>query len=188
MSGFVKLTTRVKRINAQILAAERRYGKDSKIVKRIYHYLNLAQGTEGLTRYRTPKGNVSLQQIAKFDRALARAENSAYLSKAGREEMQRRARETFIGHLQEEEKYANVSDKELANLYDAFLSVKGAVDEITKQDSNQVVSDIAIAMAKGLSKKQVVNLAKKYEKKRKNPNGIDYTLADYIRSLGKIDK
>ena len=40
---FVFLKKRIQSVNARILGLERRYGKDSRIVKRIYHYLNLAK-------------------------------------------------------------------------------------------------------------------------------------------------
>lgn len=185
MSDFIKLTTRIRRVNAQILAAERKYGKDSKIVQRVYHYLNLGQGTEGLTRYRTPKGDASLAQLAKLDRALTAAENSAYLSKEGRKKILENARATFSSSLDD---YGyDLSEKEVVNLYDTFLSVKNVASEITSRESWQVIDEITEAMQdEGLTKRQIVNIAKDYYNvELRKQGGTDLTLADYIRLKGR---
>lgn len=185
--GFESLTSRVQAVNARILGIEKRYGKDSKIVKRVYHYLNLAQGTENLTRYRTPKKGASLQYIAKFERALSKTENSAYLTAEGRKAILDKARETFVSKKQyadkmlKTEERRNYTDAELETLFDTFLSVKDIVNAEADGWSDLVISALDDASREGMSQQNMINLAEEYQALSKSKEGVGYSLYDYIR-------
>lgn len=186
-SGFESLVKRVQKVNARILGIEKRYGKDSKIVKRVYHYLNLAQGTDNLTRYRTPPKGASLQYIAKFERALSKTENSAYLTKEGRANILNKARETFVKNMQYTDSMMpldymrNYTDAELETLYDTFLSIKDIVNAESDGWSGLVINAIDDAMASGMSSKDIIQLTQEYQKMTVSSTGVDYSLYDFIR-------
>ena len=93
-SGLKVNKKRVQSVNAKILNMEKRYGKDSQIVQRVYHTLNKAMGTEGKTRY-TYKGVVSLRKFNMIDRGLSLVENSLYASAEGRKKLRQKTRDVF---------------------------------------------------------------------------------------------
>lgn len=179
---FTSLKKRIQSVNARILGLERRYGKDSRIVKRIYHYLNLAQGTDNLTRYRLPKADTSLRDIAKFERGLAKAENSAYLTKEGRAAILQKAKDTFGANMRE--MGYDASDAELEQLLDSYVSIKDIVYEGGSGWSSQVIDAMYDAMRYGLSSKQLIQLAKDYQQMTTDANvSLNLEFYDYIRDM-----
>lgn len=180
---FVSLKKRIQAVNARILGIERRYGKNSRIVKRIYHYLNLAQGTDNLTRYRLPKKNASLREIAKFERGLSKTEGSAYLTKEGRDAILQKAKDTFIANMRDMQ-YEG-TDAELEQLLDTYISIKDIVNEGGSGWSNQVIDAIDDATRSGLSPKQLIRLAQDYQNMARSDVTLDIEFYDYIRDMAK---
>lgn len=109
MADFKK---RIRSVNAKILNLEKRYGKDSQIVKRAYQTLNMAQGTKNKTRYSMPK-NPTTRQLAKIDRGLSLVERSKYTSAKGRKEIKTKAMSSF-------NETRGLSDVQLERMYDYF--------------------------------------------------------------------
>lgn len=181
MSSFVSLKSRIQKVNARILGLERRYGKDSKIVKRVYSYLNLAQGTDNLTRYRMPKANASLRSIAKFERGLAKTESSAYITKEGRAGILKKAKETFISN--QRDLGSDLSDAQLEQLLDSYIQIKDIVNEGGSGWSSQVIDALEEALKSDLSKEDLIELAERYQDLSTSGDGIDYSFYDYIRDM-----
>lgn len=101
------------RVNARILNAEKRYGKDSAIVQRVYDTINRLYGTEGKTRYTLLPRDATFREKAKIQRGIEMVEQSPYFSKEGRQKMKEKSMQTFAkGH--------NYSDAQIEKLYDFF--------------------------------------------------------------------
>lgn len=94
MLNLSRLKKRIYSANAKILNAEKRYGKDSGIVKRAYSTIEMIYG-KGVTRYRMPKSD-SLRELTKIDRALSLVERSKYMSAAGRKEIREKSMSKFV--------------------------------------------------------------------------------------------
>lgn len=104
----------IRKVNAQILNTEKRYGKDSQIVKRIYNTINLAYGTEGKTRFTKSTDGYSFKQITLIQRAIDTVSNSAYTSQAGRKRMKENWKSSFL------EDKPHWNDKDAEKLLDFF--------------------------------------------------------------------
>lgn len=101
------------RVNAQILNAEKRYGKESAILQRVYDTINKAYGTEGRTRFKMPSSDATFKEKTIIDRAMDTVLVSKYMSAAGRREMIRKSKESFS-------KSHDYSDAQVEKLYDFF--------------------------------------------------------------------
>lgn len=110
------LESRIRSVNARILNTEKRYGKDSQIVQRIYSTINKIYGTEGKTRYSIPKGELSLRELNKIERGVALVEESRYTSKAGREYLRNASMKSFANNNM----HSKFTDVEIEKLYDMF--------------------------------------------------------------------
>lgn len=104
----------IARVNAQILNAEKRYGKDSVIVKRVYSTINKAQGTEGKTRFSLPSQDATFKDKAILQRAVDTVINSKYMSARGRREMVEKSKSKFM------ENHSYYSEAQIEKLYDFF--------------------------------------------------------------------
>lgn len=104
----------IKKVNAQILNTEKRYGKDSQIVKRIYNTINLAYGTEGKTRFTKSAEGYSFKQITLIQNAIDTVENSAYTSASGRKRMRQNWSKSFKADR------PHWNDKETEKMLDFF--------------------------------------------------------------------
>lgn len=104
----------IRKVNAQILNTEKRYGKDSQIVKRIYNTINLAYGTEGKTRFTKSAEGYTFKQIALIQRAIDKVSQSAYTSTAGRKRMRDNWKASFTEYRPQ------WSDKDTEKILDFF--------------------------------------------------------------------
>lgn len=135
-----EVSHRIKRINAQITTVQRIFGSDSQIYRRI---VSTIQKAGGKTRF-TKKMFVTndLRQLSKAERALTTIEHSQYLTKAGRAEIGRKARETFAVN------HSDYSDKTITQLYDIFKnsSQYKKVGELFSGSSEVLLDAIAEAL------------------------------------------
>lgn len=155
----------IKRVNAQILNTEKRYGKDSQIVKRIYNTINLAYGTEGKTRFTKSADGYTFRQITVIQNAIDTVSNSAYTSNAGRKRMRENWKASFL----EDRPYATDADAE--KLLDFFEN---------SVDWNRI-RELA---GKGYSGQLVENLR---ELDKEDLDKIDTLFSVYINSTYKDD-
>lgn len=124
MNEFIteNLARRIYSANAKILNMERRYGKDSNIVKRAYDTIERIYG-EGVTRYRYPR-SASLREMQKISRGLSLVEKSLYASAEGRQKLREKAFSSFYHNesrrLSENKKGRVITEKNLEILYDIF--------------------------------------------------------------------
>lgn len=109
------LTKRIRSVNARILNTRKRYGADSSIAKRIDFTLEKIYG-EGAKYYSLPK-DADLRTLNKITRGVELVENSIYTSKAGREELRIKVRESF-----KENELHDFSDVNIEKMYDLFES------------------------------------------------------------------
>lgn len=142
----------LRSINARILNTEKRYGKDSQIVKRIYDTINKAYKSEGMTRFRTK--DVSFREFTTISQAYDIIYNSAYTSKEGRAKLQLKIKESFkVNHLK-------WNDREIEMIQDFFKNnvAWDKIRELVGQAySGQVVENIKNSLNNN-EEKEVDNL------------------------------
>lgn len=102
-------------VNAKILNAERRYGKDSQIVRRIYNTINTAYGSSDMTRFTMLPHDMTFKQKTKIDRALSVVSGSKYLSAGGRAEIRENA---IQGYLDSGTTISRVQAEKLNDFFD----------------------------------------------------------------------
>lgn len=132
--AWVDFKKRIRSVNAKITVAERIYGKDSKLLKSVYKSLENAYGTAegGKRRFTAPPTGWALKDIAKIDRALQRIEISPFFSKAGRESMGVKARETW------KERNADTD----VRAYDFFIKAKQELGGLIYATSAQIIETL----------------------------------------------
>lgn len=160
--AWVDVKQRMRRANALILNAERRYGKDSTIVKSIYKSVSSAYGVEYSTnkkgeviaakrRFTALPDNVKLIDIAKIDRALKRIELSDSLTKEGRQRTYEKSKMTWIER--------NL-DKN-SGIFDQFIYAKEMLGSLIYGESSQVIDELA-NMPDSLSNRDFRKIVKEY--------------------------
>lgn len=164
------LGKRMRRANALILNAERRYGRDSDIVKYIYKNLSSAYGVDfkvdkngvvinAKKRFTTPPKESKLIEIAKIDRALKRVELSKSLTAQGRKETYEKSKMTWIER--------NLSKN--ADIFDQFIYAKEKIGHLIYGTSSQIIDELN-KMPDGLSNsdyKKIINEYKRMSVDRK---------------------
>lgn len=160
--AWVDLKQRIRRANALVLNAERRYGKDSDIVKSIYKSISNAYGVDFKTdnkgvvtsakkRFTTPPDGAKLIDIAKVDRALRRVELSKSLSEQGRKETYEKSKMTWIER--------NL-DKN-ANIFDQFIYAKETLGSLIYGESSQIIDELS-EMPESLTNRDFRKIVKEY--------------------------
>lgn len=155
--AMTDLSKRIRSINAKILNAEKRLGKDNRVVQYVYKTIEQSTGKKGATRFSMPKDSKSLRTLSKLDRGLKQIESSKWLSKKGREEIVEKARESFsLSH----EEY---TDKEVEEFYWFFKQdIYSKLREVSLGQSEFVIDAIGDMRRQGISKKRVVEIMKDY--------------------------
>ncbi len=146
---------RVRRINAQLIATEKRYGKDSQIMQRVYSTINMAQGTTGKTRFSTQYYGETFKQRAIFEQALSKVESSYYTTARGRKELSQKIFSSF------EKTHSDWSAKKIDELFDFFEygADMGRMRELAGEGySEQLADSIALAKESGISNKEIEEL------------------------------
>lgn len=174
---------RIRSANAMVLNAERRYGKDSKLVQSIYKSIEQAYNSpEGSKRrFTAPPTGVKLQDIAKIDRALKRVETSRLMTKAGRESISKKSRETW----QERNKDIDV------RYFDMFIKAKEELGSLIYATSSHIINELNNSSYK-LTKAEFNRILQDYkddinsnifiQKGEDNPQFFEY-LYDKIKEL-----
>lgn len=186
----------VRVVNAQILNAEKRYGKESRIVKNIYATIKKATG-EDTHRFRVSSLNTeSTRDMNNFVAGLSKVHNSAYLSKSGRSRIADKARETFINnhdnlehgeksldkYIRLKEKLGDIAKSNIdRDMYDSVEDYKQAVADLKRQyeDMLQSESDFIILSIDngyhGLSNKKLEQKMRNYVAKLSDPSTANAT-------------
>lgn len=160
--AWVDVKQRMRRANALILNAEKRYGKDSAIVKSIYKSVSGAYGVEYSTnkkgdviaakrRFTALPDNVKLIDIAKIDRALKRIELSDSLTKEGRQRTYEKSKMTWIER--------NL-DKN-SGIFDQFIYAKDMLGSLIYGESSQIIDELA-NMPESLNNRDFKKIVKEY--------------------------
>lgn len=170
----------INKVNAQILNTEKRYGKDSQIVKRIYNTINLAYGSEGKTRFTKSAEGYSFRQITLIQNAIDTVSNSAYTSNKGRKRM----RENWSKSFQSDRPHWN--DKDTEKILDFF---ENSVDwnrirELAGRGySGQIVENL-----RELSKKDLEQIDELFSVYINSSYKDDYTFNDLINLISYGEK
>lgn len=179
------LRGRIKKVNAQITAAERRYANDdgtpSPVLKKIYKYVRLATKDENSKRYKLSK-NPTLQEYQRVLHAIEGAESSAYLSKQGREQMKQRAMITFASR--HGNKYSDMSEKELFEMYDQFVNLKRKYNSVASRSSSFILDAIQNSYKNGKGNKDIARYVREYQEYSKKSSPPVY-IETYIEKRAK---
>lgn len=169
------LSKRLKSANARILNAEKRLGKENRVVQFIYKTIEQSTGKKGATRFSMPKNKKSLRQLSKLERGLSKIESSKWLTKEGRADIVSKARESFsLSH----EEY---TDKEVEEFYWFFKQdIYSKLREMSYGQSEFLVDSIADLRKQGLSKKKILQIMKDY-----TLNNNDKSFREYADMFGK---
>lgn len=177
------LKKRIKSANAKILNMERKYGKDSKVVKRVYATLRNIYG-EDRTRYRFPTKEESLRNLNKIDRGVQLIEKSLYASKAGRKELRKKIEKSFG------ESHEQFSDKEVADLFYIFEHSTDW-DKIREMagvgNSDLTLDAINRAIEMKYSRKEVMKMMRDYRAALKG-DGTDMSFDRWLDNIVYGDK
>lgn len=171
--AWVDLKQRIRSVNAIVLNAERRFGKDSDTVKYIYKTISSAYGAEFKTdkkgvvtsakkRFTTPPDGGKLAEIAKIDRALRRIELSNSLTAQGRKETYEKSKMTWIER--------NL-DKN-ANIFDQFIYAKEMLGSLIYGESSQIIDELS-EMPENLSNRDFRKIVKEYNELMQNGEDSD---------------
>lgn len=168
---------RIKSANAIILNAEKRYGKDSKIVQSIYKSISYAYGTESVKRrFSLPPTGAKLIDVAKIDRALKRVELSNSLTKEGRKRTYEKSRDTWA---------KNNPDMDISN-FDKFITAKEELGSLIYGESEQILNELDM-LPETLTKKDFKAIVKSYNKAMINgefSEGEEPNFFEYLRDEG----
>lgn len=145
---------RIRSVNAKLLNAERRNGKDSKYMKKVYKSINSAYGTVGKTRFSSPKKNASLREIAKIDRALQRIELSEFFSKEGRERTYQKSKATWKSRNEDFDE----------RTFDMFITAKQTLGSLIYGTSEQIINELN-NLEEPISKKNFRKIVNEYREK-----------------------
>lgn len=146
---------RVRSINARLIATEKKYGKDSQIMQRIYSTINMAQGTTGKTRFSTKYYGDTFKQRAIFEQAISKVESSYYTSARGRAELSQKIFSSF------QKSHSDWSAERIDKLFDFFEygADMGRMRELAGEGySEQLVDSISLAKESDISNKEIADL------------------------------
>lgn len=175
--AWVDLGKRVRSVNAIITNAERRYGKDSKLVQSVYKSIEEAYGVEGKKRFSTPSAGASLRDVGKIDRALERIRMSSFFTKAGRDEMNKKSRETWMREH---------SDMDV-KAFDRFIRAKSELGSLIYGTSEQIIAELN-ENGRQLTDRQFKAIVNSYAKKMKDGSfrsGDEPEFFEYLYSESK---
>lgn len=204
------INKRVQSVNAMVQNAERRYGKDSQIVKRMYNTIEKATGKEDAVRFSYIKDNTTLHDINKYDRGLALIENSAYATEEGRKRVREKAFNSFLSNNQryvdkgeriydyfekssEWDKLRALSEPEVEKMYDKFensIDWQNLHDKAGVYSSAQELDAISRLMDVGLTNKTIDRLTRNWLRVQGMENHPDSQLdfSDYVNKYATRGK
>lgn len=176
----------IRVLNGKILYAERRYGKESQIVQRIYSTIRHAYGNEQQTRFRKINyTDESLRDINIKTSAFNVVRNSAYLSKKGREGIYTKALEKFKNNNLD--KY---DEGRIEELYDIYVNtIKPTLKERVERYSDIIIDLTDYALNQNLTDNDMGAIADKYIKYTKRAKKSPMDFPKYFqREIKKIIK
>lgn len=177
MLNLSRLKKRIYSANAKILNAEKRYGKDSGIVKRAYSTIEMIYG-KGVTRYRMPKSD-SLRELSKIDRALSLVERSKYMSKAGRKEIREKSMMKFIS-----KGYDPVTIEKLFDIFENNTDWDRIRELAGRGKSELVVNAIDNYLTEGAETADVDEIISQYMERLKD--GTDEDFIEYFYDVQHV--
>lgn len=180
-----KLKKRIYSVNAKILNMEKRYGKDSNIVKRAYDTIERIYG-EGVTRYRMPKTD-NLRELQKISRGVGLVEKSLYASAEGRRQLRSKAFSSFISNSQKEDR-TYLTEVEAEVLYDIFEHATDweRIRDLAGRDkSAQAVDMIGRSINMGKNYNDIVDIMKQYMNRPSEEINKDFIPFFYEKVFGK---
>lgn len=198
------INKRVQSVNAMVQNAERRYGKDSQIVKRMHYTIERAIGREGATRFSYIKDNATLRDINRYDRGLALIENSAYATEEGRKAVRERAYNSFLANnprygdkgeriynyfekSSEWDKLRALTESDVEKMYDTFensIDWQNLFDKAGIYSSAQELDAISRLMDVGLTNRTIDRLTRNWLKVQGLENHPDAQL-DFVEYVNK---
>ncbi len=124
-------------LNAKILNLERRYGKDSQIVQRVYHTIGRAYGVKSKSRF-SSISDLTGKEKQKVYKAFEAISQSEYMSAEGRARIRERAKSSFGKY---HVKY-NAEEK-LEMVFDYFKNSQnwGRIRELAGEEQSDKVLD-----------------------------------------------
>lgn len=150
-AAFNDLAKLSRQANARILSMERALGKDHTAVQRAYATAAKVTGKKGATRFAPAVlKDASLKDIIKYDAAVQTVLHSAYGTKASREKISRKSRESF----KESHKSVDYSNDSL-DVLDSFIDLKKILREETLNYNRVKLSE------KKLSEKEMEEISMK---------------------------
>ena len=124
-------------LNAKILNLERRYGKESQIVQRVYRTIGRAYGVESKSRF-SDINTLTGKDREKVYKAFEAVSQSEYMSAEGRARIRERAKRAFAQY------HAKYKDNErLEQVFDYFKNSQnwGRIRELAGEEKSDIVLD-----------------------------------------------